>query len=135
MIIPHLALSTYLVLIMNLSIPAADRPLTAEPVDTMNLGDIPNKPSREKRTPSQQEEEVDRTELKLLLFPGQVSKIASLIALMAQQRDLCERLQSHVDMGSGDVTQSFTWLSQLKYDFITGDVEVPIKVREFVRNF
>ena len=118
----------YLDFSLCLIIVAADRPLTAEPVDTMNLGDIPTKSSREKQSPSQHESMIDKSDLKLLLFPGQVSKITSLISLLSQQRDLCQRLQSHVEKGNGDIMTDFTWLSQLRYDFEPETIEVSVKV-------
>lgn len=37
------------------------------------------------------EEEIDKTELQLMLFPGQMQKVSNLVALMAHHRDYVDR--------------------------------------------
>ena len=62
-----------------------------------------------------QEPQVDRSELKLMLFPGQTLKIQALIGIMVHQRDILTRLQTQYPESNTPMSQSFTWKSQLQY--------------------
>ena len=57
----------------------------------------------------------NRSELKLMLFPGQSVKIQSLINIMVHQRDILTRLQADYQDSSTSMGGSFVWRSQLKY--------------------
>ncbi|XP_023931015.1 dynein beta chain, ciliary-like [Lingula anatina] len=91
-------------------------PHTDAPVDTMNLTNmdlIIVKKEQEEAI----EEEIDPTELKLMLFPSQIQKISSLISLLARQRDLLERLSKKAESSNTNMMDSFDWQSQLRYTF------------------
>ncbi len=106
-------------------ISAIQEPTTTEPIDTMNLGDLPLVIKKEEE--EEEEEEVDPTEIKLVLFPSQIHKISSLIALMAHKRDLLERLQK---LPQGEIAKSIDWKSQLQYQFDKANHGVQVKVRQ-----
>lgn len=57
------------------------------PVDTMKVVLPPERPKVKVIV----EEEVDRTELQLMLFPGQMQKVSNLVALLAEHRDYVDR--------------------------------------------
>ena len=51
-----------------------------------------------------------------MLFPGQIHKISSLIALLAHHRDLLRRLHALVDGEAADAMgENFLWKCQLTY--------------------
>ena len=56
-------------------------------VDTMKVVLPPERP----KVKVVVEEQMDKTELKLMLFPAQIQKISNLIALMAHHRDTVNR--------------------------------------------
>ena len=107
---------------------AATEPVATEPVDTMNLMDIPIVPKKDEEGEQDKKEKEDDAEsdgLKMQLFPSQIHKISSLIGLHAHQRDLLQRLQT----SQGDTRQSFEWASQLQYHFSPEPCSVSIEVR------
>ena len=99
---------------------------TAEPVDTMNLLEIPIVAKKDEDEDQEEEDkEVDAMseQQKQLLFPSHIHKISSLIGLFAHQRDLQQRLQA-----SQCTAESFEWTSQLQYHFSTESQSVSIQV-------
>lgn len=96
----------------------------------MNISALPVVSQKtEESDPTVQLDEVDPVELKLMLFPSQIHKIASLIALICHQRDLLQRLQQlHLasNVAAGD---HFEWKSQLHYSFKEEERGVQIQVR------
>ncbi|KAI0240664.1 hypothetical protein LSAT2_008589 [Lamellibrachia satsuma] len=108
--------------------PGTTEPVATEPVDTMNLMDIPIVPKKDEEGEQDKKEKEDDAEsdgLKMQLFPSQIHKISSLIGLHAHQRDLLQRLQT----SQGDTRQSFEWASQLQYHFSPEPCCVSIEVR------
>ena len=102
-------------------------PQTTEPVDTMNLSAMPIIEKKEETKVIQ--DEVDPTELRLMLFPSQIQKISSLIALMAHQRDLLQRLQVALQSsGGGPLMEGLEWKSQLQYVFEADTNSITIRV-------
>ena len=102
-------------------------PTTAEPVDTMNLGMIPIVVKKEEE--SEEEEEDEQSDLRLTLFPSQIHKISNLIALLAHQRDLLQRLgEMKEDNANGKIAESLEWRSQMQYLFDTESRIVQAKV-------
>ncbi|KAK2190793.1 hypothetical protein NP493_68g02023 [Ridgeia piscesae] len=98
---------------------------TAEPVDTMNLLEIPIVAKKDEDEDQEEEDkEVDAMseQQKQLLFPSHIHKISSLIGLFAHQRDLQQRLQA-----SQCTAESFEWTSQLQYHFSTESQSVSIQ--------
>lgn len=73
----------------------------------------------------QEEEKIDPMELKLLLFPGQIQKLSSLLALLAHLRDFIERI---VDSDAGAEANSFDWSAQLRYYFNKDNKSISVKV-------
>ncbi|XP_077863589.1 uncharacterized protein LOC144341589, partial [Saccoglossus kowalevskii] len=74
-------------------------------------------------------EEVDKTELKLMLFPSQIQKISNMISLLAHQRDVMRRFTEKVESGSGksSLTDSFEWKSQLQYQWDESSMGINVK--------
>lgn len=62
--------------------------------------------------------EVDRGELRLMLFPSQIQKISSLIALMAHQRDLLQRLNAAQEFAKESLAEHFMWKAQMQYSYV-----------------
>ena len=61
--------------------------VTTKPMDTMKVVLPPERPKVKVKV----EEKIDKSELQLMLFPGQIQKISNLITLLAHQRDLLQR--------------------------------------------
>lgn len=85
------------------------------------------------RNESEEEEEEDdpmiSTYHKLLLFPSQIHKLSTIIALMAHERDLVGRLQQAQEEAAGPpLSNSFDWCSQLHYSMDNEIRAVNIKV-------
>ena len=108
---------------------------TSEPVDTMNLGDIP--PVIEQRTAAgaaagatDDGDGRDAGETRLILFPSQIHKIAAAVTLLAAYRDRLDRLQQlHLAGGAkGSLADSFDWRAQLRYKFDAEKQALEIKV-------
>jgi dynein heavy chain len=93
----------------------------------MNLGSIPVSSSRE-RDQKQPVHQIDSSQLKLMLFPGQIQKISSLIALLAHQRELMTRLDQRHQDSNLSLVDDFMWKSQLQYYFTNDTKQVPVKV-------
>jgi len=70
---------------------AVDEPNAPEPVNTMDLGNTFNQLILKKDEEEEQVEFVEQSEIRLMLFPSQIRKIGSLIALLAYYRDLLQR--------------------------------------------
>lgn len=101
-------------------------PQTLEPIDTMNIITAPTITSITKEEEEKKEETpVDNSEVKLMLFPSQIQKLSSLLALLAHLRDFIERM---IENENDQLTSSFDWRSQLKYTFDKDNKSVPIKV-------
>ena len=82
--------------------------------------------SEELKVPKEDTEADDQTQLRLLLFPGQIAKISSMVALLTQQRDLCIRLQEKIDNGATNLQTDFIWLSQLIYKIEEDSVKMQV---------
>ena len=63
-----------------------------KPLDTMKVVLPPERPKVKVKV----EEKIDKSELHLMLFPGQIQKISNLITLLAHQRDLLQRYDHFV---------------------------------------
>ncbi|KAK6172547.1 hypothetical protein SNE40_016179 [Patella caerulea] len=100
--------------------------------DTMNLTmEIQDSKSTEAKpvTVSTGEvvDEVDKVpeDLRLLLFPCQIDKLTSILALLAHQRDMISRL---IDVSrNASPAKSFDWRSQLQYSYLTDNKTVKVK--------
>ncbi|KAL3885754.1 hypothetical protein ACJMK2_025795 [Sinanodonta woodiana] len=100
-------------------------PQTMEPIDTMNLSGA--QPLVKKEAVVAESEEtikMQNAEVRLMLFPSQIQKLNSLLALMAHQRDLVEKL---LDTENDLPAESLTWRTQLQYSFIKDTRTVPVK--------
>ncbi|XP_022099208.1 dynein beta chain, ciliary-like [Acanthaster planci] len=82
-----------------------------KPLDTMKVVLPPERPKVKVKV----EEKIDKSELQLMLFPGQIQKISNLITLLAHQRDLLQRLIDKQDEMKGSLLESFDWRSRLRY--------------------
>ena len=73
---------------------------------------------------------IDKSELKLMLFPSQIQKISNLIALLAHQRDVMRRFVETVDNGAvkSSLLESFDWKSQLQYQWNESNLAINVKV-------
>ncbi|XP_052060514.1 uncharacterized protein LOC127700861 isoform X4 [Mytilus californianus] len=98
-------------------------PQTMEPIDTMNITAAAAMELRQEETEIE-EEKIDPSELKLLLFPGQIQKLSSLLALLAHLRDFIERI---MESDAGAEANSFDWSAQLRYYFNKDNRSITIK--------
>ena len=92
----------------------------------MNLGEIPIIVKKEEE--EEEEEIVDAADVKLMLFPSQLHKISTLIAVLAHKRDLLERLEEQHRMGQKQLSNSLIWKMQLNYVFDKDHHTVQVKV-------
>ena len=104
-------------------------PQTMEPIDTMNILNmpLPTIKTTQEEEAAKQEEPFDNIELKLMLFPSQIQKLTSLLALMAHLRDFMERM---IEAENNDAFSTFQWNSQLRYYYNKDTKGVTVKVRD-----
>lgn len=101
-----------------------DSQTSSDPVDTMNLGSLP---VLSKSPDVPENDNQNDQEMALILFPYQVEKIRTLIMLLAQYRDLLQRLGGGPEAGPG-LIDSFDWRSQLQYGYKQEEKEIEVKV-------
>lgn len=103
-------------------------PQTMEPIDTMNILNmpLPTIKTTQEVEAAKLEEPIDNSELKLMLFPSQIQKLTSLLALMAHLRDFMERM---IEAENNDAFSTFQWNSQLRYYYNKDTKGVTVKVR------
>lgn len=108
-------------------------PQTMEPIDTMNIINmpLPTIKAKQEEEAAKQEEPIDNSELRLMLFPSQIQKLTSLLALMAHLRDFLERM---IEAENNDAIGTFQWSSQLRYYYNKDNKGVTVKVRKQVFN-
>ncbi|XP_033103095.1 dynein heavy chain 9, axonemal-like [Anneissia japonica] len=84
-----------------------------------------------------EEEQVDKSELKLMLFPAQIQKISNLIALLANQREILNRFEKRQASGETGLTESFEWQSQMQYCWTPENATLTVKsmLNEFEYGF
>nr|XP_022320176.1 dynein beta chain, flagellar outer arm-like isoform X6 [Crassostrea virginica] len=101
-------------------------PQTMEPIDTMNILNmpLPTIKTTQEEEAAKQEEPFDNIELKLMLFPSQIQKLTSLLALMAHLRDFMERM---IEAENNDAFSTFQWNSQLRYYYNKDTKGVTVK--------
>lgn len=106
-------------------------PQTMEPIDTMNILNmpLPTIKTTQEVEAAKMEEPIDNSELKLMLFPSQIQKLTSLLALMAHLRDFMERM---IEAENNDAFSTFQWNAQLRYYYNKDTKGVTVKVRERV---
>lgn len=104
-------------------------PQTMEPIDTMNILNmpLPTIKTTQEVEAAKLEEPIDNSELKLMLFPSQIQKLTSLLALMAHLRDFMERM---IEAENNNAFSTFQWNSQLRYYYNKDTKGVTVKVRE-----
>lgn len=102
-----------------------------EPIDTMNILNmpLPTIKTTQEVEAAKMEEPIDNSELKLMLFPSQIQKLTSLLALMAHLRDFMERM---IEAENNDAFSTFQWNAQLRYYYNKDTKGVTVKVRERV---
>lgn len=83
-------------------------------------------PTLSSQREGQDTEDSQPEKLKLLLFPGQIQKLSSLLALLSHLRDLVHRLLASPH--TSKPLQSFHWKAQLLYTFSTDTRSVHIQV-------
>lgn len=100
-----------------------------EPIDTMNILNmpLPTIKTTQEVEAAKMEEPIDNSELKLMLFPSQIQKLTSLLALMAHLRDFMERM---IEAENNDAFSTFQWNAQLRYYYNKDTKGVTVKVRE-----
>ncbi|XP_056010102.1 uncharacterized protein LOC125667097 [Ostrea edulis] len=101
-------------------------PQTMEPIDTMNIINmpLPTIKAKQEEEAAKQEEPIDNSELRLMLFPSQIQKLTSLLALMAHLRDFMERM---IEAENNDAIGTFQWSSQLRYYYNKDNKGVTVK--------
>ncbi|KAF6031552.1 hypothetical protein EB796_010184 [Bugula neritina] len=105
-----------------------DEPNAPEPVNTMDLGNTFNQLILKKDEEEEQVEFVEQSEIRLMLFPSQIRKIGSLIALLAYYRDLLQRLHDWAaEEHAEKLTSSYIYKSQLQYSFLPDSKAVEVK--------
>ncbi|XP_033641711.1 dynein beta chain, flagellar outer arm-like [Asterias rubens] len=98
--------------------------VTTKPMDTMKVVLPPERPKVKVKV----EEKIDKSELQLMLFPGQIQKISNLITLLAHQRDLLQRLIDKQDEIKGSLQDSFEWRSHLRYVWNESTMGLSVKM-------
>eukprot|EP00057_Strongylocentrotus_purpuratus_P006394 XP_011660868.1 PREDICTED: dynein beta chain, flagellar outer arm [Strongylocentrotus purpuratus] len=107
--------------------------IKSQPVDTMKVDTMKVDTMKVVLPPERPkvkvviEEQVDRTELKLLLFPAQIQKISNLISLMAHQRDIINRFEKKQNE-TGKLADCFEWKSQLRYTWDESSSNLKVKL-------
>ncbi len=103
----------------------------------MNIGLPAMKVQSDYEVEDEEEEKVhvpdDHADIKLLLFPSQIHKLTSLLALLAHMRDLIHRL-SKIAVIQAPAT-SFDWKCQMMYSYKQETKTVPIKVSYIPHTF
>eukprot|EP00105_Crassostrea_gigas_P044993 XP_019929141.1 PREDICTED: dynein beta chain, ciliary isoform X4 [Crassostrea gigas] len=97
-----------------------------EPIDTMNILNmpLPTIKTTQEVEAAKMEEPIDNSELKLMLFPSQIQKLTSLLALMAHLRDFMERM---IEAENNDAFSTFQWNAQLRYYYNKDTKGVTVK--------
>ncbi|KAL5020323.1 hypothetical protein ScPMuIL_003215 [Solemya velum] len=99
-------------------------PQTMEPVDTMNILDMPLPTAKKEEEVEEVVEEDTLQDVKLMLFPSQIQKLSTLLALLAHLRDLLQRLSN---LKQPSVSQSLLWKAQLQYSYKRDSQSVTVK--------
>ncbi|XP_069115919.1 uncharacterized protein [Argopecten irradians] len=100
-------------------------PQTLEPVDTMNILAAPPITTYNKKEEAKEEApQGDTADMKLMLFPSQIQKLTSLLALLAHVRDFLERM---IEADDTAALSGFEWRSHLRFYFSKDNRAVNVK--------
>ena len=100
----------------------SSRPSTRGENQSLYSADDSQRPVTQGVTPSLDSNENNAS------LPYQYEKLVNLIALLMHKRDIIHKLLSLLSKCSKDLTQSFEWLSQVKYEYFSEDASLSVKI-------
>lgn len=100
----------------------SSRPSTRGENQSLYSADDSQRPITQGVTPSLNSNENNAS------LPYQYEKLVNLIALLVHKRDIIQKLLSLLSKGSKELTQSFEWLSQVKYEYSSEDAPLSVKI-------